>query len=106
VASKSLRPEVAAELRAQYTRLGAEAEAKVHELHLERNDLEAEERSSASRHLRAVEKQSILDAAKSGLLGTHATERLLRDVDARLVELDDDHGEGPAEAGAGKARGQ
>jgi CPA1 family monovalent cation:H+ antiporter len=89
VASKSLRPELADDLRALYTRRSEEAEARVHALHLERSELEAGERSSAARHLLAVEKQAILDAAKSGMLGTHAMEQLLRDVDARLVELND-----------------
>ncbi len=102
VASGDLHAEIAAEIRGGYERRAADAEQSLHECHLARAELEAGELARARRHLIAVEKQAILDTSKKGLLGAHTVERLLRDVDARLHDLDDPRMDEPA---APKAEG-
>ncbi len=93
VTTGGLPAKLAAEIRRGYERRAEEAEHKVEELHLARGELEAGALSGARRHLIAVEKQAILDAGKKGILGASASEHLLREVDARLHELEDNDGD-------------
>ena len=54
-----------------------------------------EEMTWARRHLIRVEKQEIIDAYHRGLFSQDAYERLLADIDARLLQLES--GEVPSE---------
>jgi CPA1 family monovalent cation:H+ antiporter len=80
---------VAARLRAQYEERRAASEARMRELHLGAKDLQEEEELATRRHLLTVEKDALLDAIRKGLIGSEAAELLLRDVDARMLALDE-----------------
>jgi monovalent cation:H+ antiporter, CPA1 family len=64
--ARALAPDVAAELRAGYEARGRQAEAALRSVRLERAELRAEEAEHAARHLIAVEKGYLLDAARDG----------------------------------------
>lgn len=80
---------VAARLRSQYEERREAAEARMRELQIGAKDLEEEELLATRRHLLTVEKDSLLDAIRKGHIGPEAAELLLRDVDARLLALDE-----------------
>lgn len=80
---------VAARLRSQYEERRDAAEARMRELQIGAKDLEEEELLATRRHLLTVEKDSLLDAIRKGHIGPEAAELLLRDVDARLLALDE-----------------
>lgn len=80
--------EVAASLRAEYSGVAADAERRIKDLHLQAQELQAEEERAARRHLLIVEKDALLSAYHRGHLGQEALEHLLADVDARLHELE------------------
>ena len=65
--ARSLAPQVAAELRADYEARIQRAEAALRAVHLEQAELRAEEVEQAVRRLIAVEKGHLLDAARDGL---------------------------------------
>jgi CPA1 family monovalent cation:H+ antiporter len=81
-------PDVLAGLRREYEvkveRDGAALEA----LHLESQGLHAEEVQGARRHLLLVEKGVVSDAFHQGVLSRPVQEKLLDDVDARLLRLE------------------
>lgn len=58
-------------------------------LRAERDDLPREDLQRARRHLLTVEKAEALDASREGLLGNEAYERLIEEIDGRLLALDD-----------------
>jgi CPA1 family monovalent cation:H+ antiporter len=89
--------DVVGALRGEYQARLAEAERAVDALHLEAAELREAEAEAARRGLLAAEKDALLDARRQGLVGDEAFERLLADVDARLVELEEG---GPASAPA------
>jgi CPA1 family monovalent cation:H+ antiporter len=95
------RAEIVSELKAEYRGQASEAEERIRGLHLRAAELFEEERQAARRHALVVEKDAILEAYNKGLLGHEALEKLLEDVNARLLKLDDDHEPPePAEKGA------
>jgi CPA1 family monovalent cation:H+ antiporter len=65
------------------------AQARLEELHLAHRDLRVEEETRARRRLLVVEKDQVLDAYRSGLMGQEIQEHLLADVDARMTGLDE-----------------
>ena len=81
-------PDVLAGLRREYEvkveRDGAALEA----LHLESQGLHAEEVQGARRHLLLVQKGVVSDAFHQGVLSRPVQEKLLGDVDARLLRLE------------------
>lgn len=84
----SIRAEIADELHREYGQQVAEAEERIRGLHLVAADLLEDERHAARRHALLVEKDTILDISRKGLIGQEALERLLEDVDARLFRLE------------------
>jgi CPA1 family monovalent cation:H+ antiporter len=65
------------------------AEIALGKLHDEANPLGAEENRATLRHLMLTEKSSLLEAAREGLLGREALDKVVAEIDARLVQLDE-----------------
>lgn len=87
----ALVPDVAGALREEYEASLRNAEDRIASLHMDAEELKNEELLATKRQLLTIEKDALLDAHKRGLIGDEAAEHLLRDVDARLVGLDDAH---------------
>lgn len=87
-------------LREQYRSRVADEERRVSELDVDPDDFAAEDRRWLARHLLMVEKQFAIDGYRSGTLGQDAYERLLSDVDARLIALESGEDADGADAAA------
>lgn len=89
--------DVLANLRLHYEQRVDAARARIHELQIDRADLRREDQRWIARHLLMIEKQTTIDAYRRGTLGQDAYERLLADVDARLLRLEsgEDPDQGP-----------
>jgi CPA1 family monovalent cation:H+ antiporter len=74
-------------LRDEYQARAVEAERAIAALHLEAAELREAEEAAARRGLLAAEKDALLESRRLGLIGDEAFERLLADVDARLIGL-------------------
>jgi CPA1 family monovalent cation:H+ antiporter len=85
---------VLSELRDEYRERLHDAEQRVHRLHVKHESLRREELDVARRHLLAVEKSSLIDAFHQGVVSREVYERLLGDLDARLLELESGQGSG------------
>lgn len=83
-------------LRQEYEMRVTEAEARLRDLHVEQSDLRRNELRLGRRQLLMVEREQVLEALHEGLLGREAYDRLLADIDRRLVGLDSGEAE-PAE---------
>lgn len=81
-------PEVLASLRREYEQKVECERAALEALHLERQQLHAEEVQWARRHLLLVEKGVVIDAFHHGLLSQAVQEQLLTDIDAQLLRLE------------------
>jgi CPA1 family monovalent cation:H+ antiporter len=81
-------PEVLAGLRREYEQKVERDSAALDELHIEREQLHAEELQWARRHLLLVEKGVVIDAFHRGLLSQGVQEKLLADIDAQLLRLE------------------
>jgi len=81
-------PKVLASLRREYDQKVERNSAALDELHIERQQLHAEELQWARRHLLLVEKGVVIDAFHSGHLSQAVQEKLLADIDARLLRLE------------------
>jgi CPA1 family monovalent cation:H+ antiporter len=81
------------QLRTEYAGRIEDAEARLKELHLEKSQLRESELRRARRHLLIVEKEQVLKANHEGLLGREVYERLVSDIDGRLLQLDEGSGE-------------
>ena len=81
-------PEVLASLRREYEQRVERDSAALGELHLERQQLHAEELQWARRHLLLVEKNVVIDAFHRGHISQAIQEKLLADIDARLLRLE------------------
>ncbi len=81
-------PEVLASLRRDYEQKVERDSAALNELHIERQQLQAEELQWARRHLLLVEKRVVTDAFHQGLLSQAVHEKLLADIDAQLLRLE------------------
>lgn len=81
-------PEVLADLRRDYEQKVDRNSAALDELHLDRQQLHAEELQWARRHLLLVEKGVMIDAFHHGLLSQAVQEKLLGDIDAQLLRLE------------------
>jgi CPA1 family monovalent cation:H+ antiporter len=86
----SLDADATRELAKRYTQTAADADAEVRALHLRAADLRTEARYAATRQVLLIEKAAIHEAFRTGLVGQHAFEQLLEDVDARLFRLEGD----------------
>jgi CPA1 family monovalent cation:H+ antiporter len=81
-------PEVLEGLRVEYTQKIERGKNALDGLHLEKQQLQAEEMQWARRHLLLVEKGKILDAFRTGVLSQRIQERLLADIDAQVLRLE------------------
>lgn len=81
-------PEVVAHLRREYERKIEQDRTVLGGLRLERQQLETEELRWARRHLLLVEKGEVLDAFHRGHLSQEVQEKLLAEIDARLLRLE------------------
>jgi hypothetical protein len=81
-------PEVLTSLRREYEQKVERDSAALDELHLDRQQLHAEELQWARRHLLLVEKGVVIDAFHHGLLSQAVQEKLLADIDAQLLRFE------------------
>jgi CPA1 family monovalent cation:H+ antiporter len=81
-------PEVLAGLRREYEQKVERDSAALDGLHLDKQQLHAEEVQWARRHLLLVEKGVVSDAFHRGLLNQAVQEKLLVDIDAQLLRLE------------------
>ena len=82
-------------LRQEYQARQEALREQVDRLRAERDDLPREDLRRARRHLLMVEKAQALDASREGLLGNEAYQRLIEEIDGRLLALDHPATEGP-----------
>ncbi|MEJ2144076.1 MAG: Na+/H+ antiporter [Acidobacteriota bacterium] len=75
-------------LRGEYEGIAQTAREEIEALHVDRELVETEELKWARRHLLLTEKNRVIDAFHQGLLGQDIYERLLADIDARLLRLE------------------
>ncbi len=76
------------DLHARYTERVKQLEAEITELHLERDDIRAEESLAVRRHLLAVEKESLRETYQYGLIAEPVLRGLTGELDQRLLELE------------------
>jgi CPA1 family monovalent cation:H+ antiporter len=75
-------------LRESYEKTVEETQERLRELHLDREDIRNEEVRWALRRLLQVEKGEVIDALHRGMLNREVYEKLLADIDARLLRLE------------------
>ncbi|MBN2437990.1 MAG: Na+/H+ antiporter [Deltaproteobacteria bacterium] len=90
-------PKVLVDLRREYDQKIETDEAALDELHLERHQHLAEELQWGRRHLLSVEKGAVINAFQRGLLSQAVQEKLLADIDARLLSLESEEPDEAAE---------
>lgn len=78
------------ELRGEYQERLTTSDEHLRAMHLADEALRREERHALARQLLLVEKDAALLAHREGAIGADAVEEILRDIDARLVALEDD----------------
>jgi hypothetical protein len=81
-------PEVLATVRREYEQKAERDSAALDELPLDKQQIRAEEAQSARRHLLLVEKGVVTDAFHHGGLSQAVQDKLLVDIDARLLGLE------------------
>ncbi len=86
-------PDVLAGLRREYEQKVERDKAALDELHICGQQLHAEELQYARRHLLLIEKGEVIDAFHRGLLSQPVQEKLLSDIDARLLRLESEETE-------------
>jgi len=82
-------PDVLARLRREYQERIEQSAGRLEAMHLEDGALRLEERHTLARRLLLVEKDAVTRGVRAGAIGVEASERLLRDLDARLVALEE-----------------
>jgi monovalent cation:H+ antiporter, CPA1 family len=81
-------PEVLAGLRREYEQKVEHDRTALEELHLKKQQLQAEELQWARRHLLLVEKGKVIEAFHQGVLSQAVQEKLLADIDGQLLRLE------------------
>jgi len=81
-------PDVLAGLRREYEQKVERDRAALEDVHLEGQQLHAEELQWARRHLLLVEKAVVIDAFHHGHISQAVQEKLLADIDAQLLRLE------------------
>jgi CPA1 family monovalent cation:H+ antiporter len=79
---------VLSELQREYETMIQRGEERLGSLRIDRNQLRREEIQRARRELLLVERNHLLDSFHRGMLSQRVYERLLEDVDARLLQLE------------------
>ena len=91
------KPEAVASLRREYDQEIAHDQEALDGLRLEKPQLETAELRWARRHLLLVEKEEVIDASHHGVLSQAVQEKLLANIDARLLRLESGESDGAAE---------
>lgn len=86
--SRLASPSVLHTVESQYQQRIRETEQQIEKLHLEREQLRLEELHQTRRHLLLVEKERVIEAFHRGTMSQETQERLLADIDARLLRLE------------------
>jgi CPA1 family monovalent cation:H+ antiporter len=87
--SHGAAPDVVQKLRKEYEDRFEQAKGRLHKVHDDRGALRRQEFVHARRQLLLAEKQQLLESLHQGELEAEAVERLLSDVDARLVHVEE-----------------
>ena len=74
----------------EYRKRASRAEAQLEEVELDRDRQLHEETAEARRRLLLFERKQLLEARQRGMMGDDAFNRLLADIDARLLDCDSD----------------
>jgi hypothetical protein len=80
--------DVRAHLKDEYEKRIEEEQDQISELTLDRLAIAAQESQWARRHLLLTEKNHVIDSFRQGVLNQEIYEKLLADIDARLLRLD------------------
>lgn len=83
-----VHPDVLASFRAVLEERVKEGEEAIRQLHMEKADLWAEEVRGVRRRLLLVQKQQLIESLQRGLIGQHAFESVLRELDAELLRME------------------
>ncbi|HEX5000508.1 MAG TPA: sodium:proton antiporter [Terriglobia bacterium] len=86
--SRLASPPVLDAVTTHYQGFVQNAEKRIEELHLEREQLRDEELHETRRHLLMVEKERVIEARHRGTMSQETQDRLLADIDARLLRLE------------------
>jgi CPA1 family monovalent cation:H+ antiporter len=96
-------PDVLAALHREYEGTIERAQSDIRSMNLDPEQFQEEETHWVRRHLLLVERNQVVDAFHQGVLGQDVYDKLLADIDARLLELESRHPDGseeqPAPAG-------
>jgi CPA1 family monovalent cation:H+ antiporter len=92
------RNDVRARLKDEYTQRITAEQGQMSALELDRTAIVAQESRWARRHLLLTEKNHVTDAFRQGLLDQAVYEKLLADIDARLLRLESGEEEKTTEA--------
>lgn len=84
----SIRPESVQQLRTEYEERMKSVREKIDKLAQERGRFHEQDVVQARHHLLVVEKDRIVNAYRQGTLSSAAFDRLLADIDARILELE------------------
>ncbi len=76
------------QLKEEYEKRIVEEQEQIGKLELDRTAIAAEESQWARRHLLLTEKNHVLDSFRQGVLSQEVYEKLLADIDARLLSLE------------------
>ncbi|MCB2226030.1 MAG: Na+/H+ antiporter [Desulfarculaceae bacterium] len=83
-----LQEEVRDCLREEYQKRMEEEQVQIGELDLDHEAIEADEFKWAHRHLLLTEKNHVIDSFQQGIIGQDVYDKLLADIDARLLRLE------------------
>jgi CPA1 family monovalent cation:H+ antiporter len=89
-------PDVLDAVREDYRQLVERSEQEMRKLQADRQPLRERELERVRRHLLITERDQVMRAFQRGALGRRSNDRLVADIDARLMGLDS--GEGPAKS--------
>jgi CPA1 family monovalent cation:H+ antiporter len=82
------RDDMRAQLKDEYEKRIEEEQGRIGALELDRAAIAAQESQWARRHLLLTEKSHVIDSFRQGVLSQEIYERLLADIDARLLRLE------------------
>jgi len=96
-----VHPDVLASFRDELEARVRESEEVIRQLHREKADLWVDEVRGVRRRLLLVQKQQLIDSLQRGLIGQHAFDSVLKELDAELLRLENGSGgDDPRVAGA------
>lgn len=84
----AVHADAVAHVRDEYTGAIADCEQRIQNMHMRKEELQAEENVAARRLMLLVEKDALLAACRKGYISQEVYDELLADVDDRLLQLD------------------